>query len=86
MAIVRKTIGVTQDMDEWVKMKVASGQFTNDSEVHRAALKRVREWEEKKAWLQAEVQKGLDSGFCDQSPREIIAELKDEMRANGELK
>lgn len=85
MGVVRKTISVSKDMDDWVKAKVASGDFTNDSEVHRSALRRVREWEEKKAWLQAEIQKGIDSGFCDQTPQEIIAELKVEMRANGEL-
>lgn len=85
MGVVRKTISLTEEQDAWVKAKVASGKFTNESEVHRALVIELQSREAKLAWLQKEVQKGLDSPMIDETPQEIIAELKAEMRANGEL-
>ena len=32
MGTVRKTITFTQQQDQWIKAKIATGQFTNDSE------------------------------------------------------
>jgi len=85
MGVVRKTISLTEEQDAWVKAKVASGKFTNESEVHRALVTELQTREAKLAWLQKEVQKGLDSPMIDETPQEIIVELKAEMRANGEL-
>ena len=85
MAIVRKTISLTEEQDAWVKAKVASGRFASDSEVHRALVSTLQEREAKLAWLEQEVQKGVDSGYVEQTAPKVIAELKAEMRANGEL-
>jgi len=85
MAIVRKTISVDESQDAWVKSQVASGRFASDSEVYRALVKDVRTKETKLKWLERELQKGLDSPLIGQSPQEVIAELKDELRAKGEL-
>lgn len=85
MGVVRKTISLSEEQDNWVKAKVASGRFASDSEVYRALVINIQEREAKLKWLQAEIQKGLDSPMIDQTGPEIIAEFKEELRAKGEL-
>lgn len=86
MGVVRKTISLSEEQDNWVKAKVASGRFASDSEVYRALVADVQKREEKLKWLEKEIQKGVESGYCDQTGPEIIAEFKEELRARGELK
>lgn len=85
MGLVRKTISVTDEQDAWVKAEVESGAYTNDSEVHRDAIKQVKQWKEKRAWLEKEIRKGMESPVINQTIPEIIAELKDELKASGDL-
>ena len=85
MGIVRKTISVDESQDSWVKAQVESGRFASDSEVHRDALKRAQKRYEKQQWLDAELEKGLNSPLINQSIPEIIAELKEDLRAKVEL-
>jgi len=85
MRVIRKTISLTQSQDDWVKSKVASGKFASDSEVYRALVKDVQSREEKLNWLRHELEKGLSSPMIDQTPQEIIAELKSELKAKGDV-
>jgi antitoxin ParD1/3/4 len=59
--------------DAFVKEQLASGRYTNASEVIRAGLRLLEEYEderlvraieraEKIEWLKGEIQKGIDSG------------------------
>jgi len=43
MAIVRKTITLTEQQDHWVKMQVEGGHYTNDSEYIRDLIRREQE-------------------------------------------
>ncbi len=85
MGVVRKTISLSAEQDAWVKEIVASGEFTNDSEVHRHALKAAQIDYEKRKWLDAALEEGLNSPLIDQTIPEIIAEFKEELRQKGEL-
>ena len=40
MGTTRKTITLTEQQDNWVKARVAAGQFTNDSEYFRDLIRR----------------------------------------------
>ncbi len=40
MSTTRKTITVTDKQDSWIKARVASGEFTNDSEYIRDLIRR----------------------------------------------
>jgi antitoxin ParD1/3/4 len=62
-----------EHFDAFVKEQLASGRYTNASEVIRAGLRLLEEYEdervvraieraEKIEWLKAEIQKGKDSG------------------------
>lgn len=43
MAIVRKTISLTDQQDAWITMQVESGRFNNDSELIRDLIRREQE-------------------------------------------
>ena len=79
--MVRQSISFTPPNDRWLKAQVESEEFTSKSDVVNALIRRVRENEAIRARLiQAE-----QSGFTSQNSAEILAEIKDEARRNGEL-
>ena len=43
MGTVRKTITFTEQQGQWIKEKIAAGQFTNDSEYIRDLVRRDQE-------------------------------------------
>ena len=59
MVTVRKTITVTDAQDNWIKARVASGDYTNDSEYLRDLIRRDQE---KASALKAAIDEGLASG------------------------
>ena len=55
-----KTLSFTPHQATFVRECVESGQYQSASEVVRAGLRLLEEAENHKAWLRAEIQKGLD--------------------------
>jgi antitoxin ParD1/3/4 len=43
MAIIRKTIALTEQQGNWIKAKIKSGYYTNDSEYIRDLIRREQE-------------------------------------------
>jgi len=76
MATVRKTITLTDKQDQWVKTRIASGDYTNDSEYFRALVRRDQERNSKLETLRDAVRDGLDSGISDRAVAEIWAEAE----------
>jgi antitoxin ParD1/3/4 len=80
MAMVKKSITVTDQQDHWIKAQIEMGHYGNESEVVRELI-RERQLREQEAnreieairarLLQAEV-----SGFTEQSPAEILKDIK----------
>lgn len=73
MGVVRKTISLSEEQDAWVKQKVSSGEFSNDSEVLRALVKHQQKQETKREQLFDMIQAGIDSGTSDRTFDEIVA-------------
>lgn len=89
MAIVKKSISVTTQQNDWIKAQIKTGHYGNESEVVRELI-RERQILEKENSLElksirAALIVGEKSGFTSQSPQEILAEIKDELRASGDL-
>ena len=40
MSMTRKTITITDQMDDWVKAQIASGKYSNDSEYFRDLIRK----------------------------------------------
>lgn len=77
----RQSISFTPPNDEWLKTQVESQEYSSKSEVVNDLIRKAREIEAIRARLiQAE-----QSGFISQSGAEILAEIKDRARHNGEL-
>lgn len=72
MSTVRKTITLTSNQSEWVKSRISSGDFTNDSEYIRDLIRRDQERQRKIENLQAALDEGLNSGVATDLDMEAI--------------
>ncbi len=85
MGTTRKTITVTDQQNAWIKSRIASGDYTNDSEFVRDLLRKDQERAQKIANMQRLVTEGLESGFSELSVDEIRVEVQKRLRKNGKL-
>ena len=78
MGTTRKTITVTGQQDEWIKTRIAAGDFTNDSEYIRDLIRRDQARQAEIDAIRRELIKGEESG----EPRPFDDELfKEKMAA-----
>ena len=89
MTIVKKSISVTEQQNDWIKAHVERGHYGNESEVMRDLIRerQMREQDTPAAIkaIRAKLIEAENSDFTDQSAKEILAEIKAELRQNGEL-
>ena len=89
MSMVKKSISVTDQQSHWIAGQVATGRYGNESEVIRELIRerQVREQETAseieaiRAHLVAAEQRGASTVTRDA----LLAEIKQEMRRNGQL-
>jgi len=72
MSMTRKTITISNEMEDWVKAQVGSGQYGNDSEYFRDLIRHDQERRQKIAELQRLITEGLESGVSPLSMDEIM--------------
>ena len=80
MAMVKKSISVTNQQDSWIKAQIETGYFGNESEVIREL---IRERQTREQETPAEIEairkaliEGEKSGFSDRSVDEIWVEAR----------
>lgn len=80
MAMVKKSITVTDQQDNWIKAQIERGHYGNVSEILRELIRerQLREQETNREIevIRAKLIKAEASGFTDQSPTEILKEIK----------
>ena len=81
MATVRKTITLTHQQEEWIKLQISNGDYTNDSEYIRDLIRRDQD---KSRALKTAVKKGLASGVSNRTVDEIWAEAERHYQATNE--
>ena len=85
MAMVKKSISVTDRQDEWIKAQIASGHFGNESEVVRELIRepQIREEEtpEEIEAIRAALIKGEQSRVSKKSVDAIWAEARARRKA-----
>ncbi len=81
MSTTRKTITVTDEQNAWIKSRIASGDYTNDSEFVRDLLRKDQERAGKIANMQRLVTEGLESGISELSVDEIWQQARAEVTA-----
>ena len=79
--MARQSISFTPPNDEWLKAQVDSQEYTSKSDVVNDLIRKAREIE----LIRAKLIRAEQSGFIEQTPAEILAEFKEELRADGKL-
>ncbi|MCP5441599.1 MAG: type II toxin-antitoxin system ParD family antitoxin [Chromatiaceae bacterium] len=85
MTTTRKTITVTGQQDEWIKSRIAAGEFTNDSEYIRDLIRRDQARFSEIEAIRAALIEGEESGISDRTPQQIREAVKKRLRKNGQL-
>ena len=76
MALVKKSITVTDRQEQWIRAQVASGEYGNDSEYFRDLIRRDQERNAQFRALKEAIQEGLESGIGNKTVKEIWAEAE----------
>lgn len=80
MAMVKKSVTVTDQQDNWIKAQIEMGHYGNESEVVRELIRerqlRDQETTREIEAIRAKLIKAEKSGFTDQSPEDILKEIK----------
>jgi antitoxin ParD1/3/4 len=89
MAIVKKSISVTDQQNAWIKAQIETGRYGNESEVVRDLIReRQQREQDTPAAIEAirfKLREAEAGGFTKQSAEEILAEIKAELKQDGEL-
>jgi len=71
---IRKTFTVTEKQDQWIKARIASGDYASEGEYLRDLIR--RDQHRGAAALRAAIQEGLDSGLSERTVAEIWSEAE----------
>ena len=87
MAMVKKSITVTDKQALWIKSQIEQGHYGNESEVLRELI-RERQLREQEATygveaIRAKLIEAEKSGFTNQSPSSILEEIKRGIRQDA---
>lgn len=80
METIRKSITFTQQQNEWIRLQIEGGNFTNDSEYIRDLVRKDQYENQKLYELQNAIDQGLSSGRSPYTISELIQKVD-----NGEL-
>jgi antitoxin ParD1/3/4 len=87
MTMVKKSVTVTDQQDNWIKQQIATGHYGNESEVLRELI-RERQLRDQQAAnrlesIRTSLAKAEASGFTDQTATEILQEIKNGLGRNA---
>ncbi|MGR3179470.1 MAG: type II toxin-antitoxin system ParD family antitoxin [Candidatus Anammoxibacter sp.] len=85
MGMVKKSITVTDQQEEWVKTQIASGDYGNDSEVFRDLIRQKQAENTGINAIRAALIKAEERGFSSHTPAEIKQAVQNRMKKDGEL-
>ena len=85
MPMMRKTITIPDAMENWIKARIESGLYVNDSEYMRDLIRRDQEKHSAKIQLRDIIQEGFDSGISESSSSDIKKRVEDRLKADGRL-
>jgi len=88
MPMVKKSISVTDQQDNWIKEQIKTGHYGNESEVVRELIRerqlRDQETPAEIEAIRAALIEGEESGFSDRSVDEIWEDARQRHRAKHE--
>ena len=81
MALVKKSITVTDRQERWIRAQIDSGEYGSDSEYFRDLIRRDQEQNAQFRALKEAIRDGLESGVSDKTVKEVWAEAEQRYRA-----
>jgi antitoxin ParD1/3/4 len=83
MAMIKKSITITEQQGQWMQAQMQSGNYGTDSELIREALREKQSRMAELEVLRAKLIAGENSRFTKLSRHEILQEIKDDLKADG---
>lgn len=72
MGLVKKTVNITDQQENWLRLQIADGQYGNDSELIRDLIRKEQRREEDREHLRAALIEGQESGLSEKTFDEIV--------------
>lgn len=85
MAMIKKSITVTDQQEAWIQSQMDTGNYGTDSELIREALREKQMRMAEIEIIRAKLIAGENSGFSDLAPENILKKSKQQLRKNGKL-
>ncbi|MFT3995898.1 MAG: type II toxin-antitoxin system ParD family antitoxin [Asticcacaulis sp.] len=79
------SISMTDRMAQTVQRRVEAGDYNNVSEYFRDLVRRDEENSERHAALKDAIEKGLNSGISPRTPQDIMADIKEKLKADARI-
>lgn len=83
MAMIKKSITVTDQQEAWIQSQMDTGNYGTDSELIREALREKQMRMAEIEIIRAKLIEAEASGFTDKSPEEILNNIKEKARRDG---
>ena len=80
MALIKKSITVTDRQEKWIRSQIESGEYGSDSEYFRDLIRRDQEQNAQFRALKQAIQDGLQSGMGEKTVNQIWAEAEQRHR------
>ncbi len=85
MPMVKKSITVTDQQEEWIQTQMATGHYGTDSELIREALREKQNRTAEIEYIRAALIEGEESGFSGRTPEDVKKTVLKRLRDNGQL-
>lgn len=83
--MIKKSITVTEQQEEWIQAQLATGHYASDSEVVREAIREKQMRTAEVERIRAALIQAEGSGFSRLDKEGIRRAVQDELKENGEL-
>jgi antitoxin ParD1/3/4 len=85
MAMIKKSITLTDQQEQWIQAQMATGNYASDSEVLRDLIRKEQLRNAQIESIRNELIKAEGRGFTDKTPEDIMQDVIKRKQANGEL-
>ncbi len=85
MAMVKKSITVTDQQEQWMQAQLATGNYASDSELLRDLIRKEQMRTSEVEVIRQELIKAEQSGFSSRSPEDIVNAVIARKQINGEV-
>lgn len=85
MAMVKKSITVTDQQEQWMQGQLATGNYASDSELLRDLIRKEQVRASQVEVIRQELIKAEQSGYSSRSPEDIVKAVITRKQTNGEV-